>query len=89
MRCAGIGPYSTAGGTEEPGKIRRAILYITPEIVDGCSTNIVTEGEVAVSTCAGLGIERIEERASRWHGAAFTCWLTSTLRGQYIGLELE
>ncbi len=89
MRNAGIGSYSTAGGTEEPGKIRRAILYITPEIVNGCSTDIVAKGEVAVNTCAGLGIERIEERASRWHGAAFTCWLTSTLRGQYISFELE
>jgi hypothetical protein len=50
MRNAGIGSYSTAGGTEEPGKIRRAILYVTSEIVNGCSTDVVAEGEVAAGS---------------------------------------
>lgn len=49
LRSAWIGLNSTAGGTKEPWT-RGAILYVTPEIVNGCSTDIIAEGEVAASS---------------------------------------
>ena len=55
MRSAWIWSNATAGGTEEPGKIRRAILYITPEIIARMAFETVTINPIAASIPDEMG----------------------------------
>ena len=89
VRSAGIGPNATAGGTEEPGKVWRAIFYVTPKIVDGSPSDIIAKREIAVYSLTRLRIEWVEDSAGRWHRAASAAWHTGAFRRQYVRFELE
>jgi hypothetical protein len=89
VRSAGIGSDATAGGTEEPGKVWRAIFYVTPKIVDGSPSDIIAKREIAVYSLTRLRIEWVEDSAGRWHRAASAAWHTGAFRRQYVRFELE
>ena len=76
---ARIGPYTTTEQTKEPGKIRRAILGVTSEIVNRGSPDIIAEGKVTARSSARLSIERIEDCPRRWRRTARAIGHTSAL----------
>src|SRR5579885_3317808 len=70
VRRAGVGEHTAAGVAEIPLQVGFAVFGVASEVVRGHTANIVSYREDTACAVTGLGVERIEDRARRWYGAA-------------------